>query len=165
VTAPARQRAITVRAVVWEDPDAVALRDAMESEMAQRYADRLATLPARDLTATLGVDADRVAYTGVAYTGQGVPVGHAALRWTGGDLELKRMYVAPSHRGTGVSIALLAAIEDAARALGASRIILQTGDRQPDAVRLYEREGYTRIPTFAPYEWLRFSTCMEKVLR
>ena len=75
------------------------------------YADRLAALRARDLTTTLGVDADRVAYTGVAYTGQGVPVGHAALRWTGGDLELKRMYVAPSHRGTGVSVALLAAIE------------------------------------------------------
>jgi hypothetical protein len=39
-----------------------------------------------------------------------------------------------------------------------------TGDRQPDAVRLYEREGYTPIPIFPPYEELPFSRCFEKVL-
>jgi len=150
----------------WSDPDGEALRRAMEAEMEQRYADRLAEFASRaaDLPDALGVDADHVVYVGVAYDENGVPVGHAALRRTNGDLELKRMYVAPSHRGQGVSTALLAGIEDAARALGAPRVILQTGDRQPDAVRLYEREGYTPIPTFSPYEWIEFSVCMEKHL-
>ncbi|TDD86575.1 GNAT family N-acetyltransferase [Actinomadura rubrisoli] len=137
----------------------------MQTEMEIRYADRIEALAAAaaDLHATLDVDEGQVAYVGLAYAG-GEPVGHAALRRLGGDLELKRMYVAAAHRGTGVSTALLAATEDAARALGARRVILQTGDRQPDAVRLYEREGYARIPVFPPYEWLTFSICMEKVL-
>lgn len=167
MTGPARQRTspVTVHEVTWADPAAVALRAAMESEMRHRYADRLAEPGGRDITTTVGVDAGQVAYVAVARTGQGVPVGHAALRWNDGDLELKRTYVVPSHRGTGVSVALLRAVEEAARALGAGRIILQTGDRQPDAVRLYERAGYTRIPIFPPYEGLTFSTCMEKVLR
>jgi GNAT superfamily N-acetyltransferase len=151
--------------VAWTDPAAVALRAAMAREMERRYADRLAEPGGRTMTTTVGVDAGRVAYAAVARTGQGRPVGHAALRWNDGELELKRMYVSPSHRGTGVSVALLTAVEDAARALGGRRIILQTGDRQPDAVRLYERAGYTRIPIFPPYERLTFSTCMEKVLR
>ncbi|MCW2920080.1 MAG: hypothetical protein JWN52_8148 [Actinomycetia bacterium] len=163
--------AITVRAAEWHDPVAVSLRNAMETEMEIRYADRLADFLSKrqELPEALGVDAEAVAYVGVAHaglpdTGEDLPVGHVALRWTGGDLELKRMYVAPSHRGKGVSTALLDASEWAASALGVRRIILQTGDRQPDAVRLYEREGYTRIPIFPPYEWMTFSICMEKVI-
>jgi GNAT superfamily N-acetyltransferase len=165
VTGPALQRGITVHEVNWADPAAVALRAAMAREMEDRYADRLAAPGGQEMTTAVGVDAERVAYTVVARTGAGRPVGHAALRWNAGDLELKRMYVSPPHRGTGVSVALLTAVEDAARALGGRRIILQTGDRQPDAVRLYERAGYTHIPVFPPYERLTFSTCMEKVLR
>lgn len=167
MTGPVGQRTspVTVHEVSWADPAAVALRAAMAREMEHRYADRLAEPGGRDMTTTVGVDAGGVAYVAVARTGQNRPVGHAALRWNDGDLELKRMYVSPSHRGTGVSVALLTAVEDAARGLGGRRIILQTGDRQPDAVRLYERAGYTRIPVFPPYERLTFSTCMEKVLR
>ncbi|GAA3219095.1 GNAT family N-acetyltransferase [Actinocorallia longicatena] len=157
---------IEVREAAWDDPAGEALRRAMEAEMELRYADRLAEFAARaeELQITLGVQAEKVVYVGVAYDEHGLPVGHAALRDAGPDVELKRMYVAPSHRGKGVSTALLAGAEEAARALGAARIILQTGDRQPDAVRLYEREGYTRVPVFAPYEWLTFSICMEKPL-
>ncbi|MCU1689491.1 MAG: hypothetical protein JWN20_1419, partial [Jatrophihabitantaceae bacterium] len=105
-----------------------------------------------------------IAYVGVAYTADGIPVGHAALRWLNGELELKRMFVAATHRGAGVSVALLKAIEEAAVRLGGKRIILQTGDRQPDAVRLYEKFGYTPIPIFAPYEALTYSLCFEKLL-
>ncbi|MDN3351994.1 GNAT family N-acetyltransferase [Actinomadura sp. DC4] len=155
----------TVHEVTWADPDAAALRAAMESEMADRYADRIAASGGREIAKVNGLDADHVVWVGVARTEQDGPVGHAALRWNDGDLELKRMYVAPSHRGTGVSSALLTAAEDAARALGGRRIVLQTGDRQPDAVRLYERAGYAHIPIFPPYERLTFSTCMAKPLR
>jgi GNAT superfamily N-acetyltransferase len=158
---------IEVREVPWDDPTADRLRRAMELEMELRYADRIEELLATasiDVAEAMTVDADHVVYVGVAYDEDGRPAGHAALRRTEGELELKRMYVTPDHRGSGVSTALLAAVEEAARTLGASRIILQTGDRQPDAVRLYEREGWTRIPIFPPYEWATFSTCMEKVL-
>jgi GNAT superfamily N-acetyltransferase len=154
--------AIRVESVAWDDESAVALRAAMAAEMQHRYADRLAA--GVELPARMAVEGETVAFTGLAYSVDGVPVGHAALRWLGADLELKRMYVAPSHRGRGVSVALLAAIERAARALGAPRIVLQTGDRQPDAVRVYERAGYTPIPIFAPYEALTYSRCFAKPL-
>ncbi|WP_131739138.1 GNAT family N-acetyltransferase [Actinomadura roseirufa] len=162
MTSRARQR-VDVRETHWDAPEAVALREAMENEMRERYADRLEAVLAVAAPGAMEIEAEDVAYVGVAYAG-GVPAGHAALRRLGPDLELKRMYVAPAHRGTGVSTALLAAAEDAARARGAARLVLQTGDRQPDAVRLYEREGYEHIPILEPYAWLSFSICMEKVL-
>ncbi|MFI0444080.1 GNAT family N-acetyltransferase [Actinomadura sp. 6N118] len=169
MTSPPRDRTrIEIRATDWDDPAGVALREAMQAEMDNRYADRLAELvvgPAdtRRLHGTLGIEVEQVAYVGIACADR-VPVGHVALRRLGDDLELKRMYVVPPRRGSGIATALLRTAEDAARSLGASRIILQTGDRQPDAVGLYEREGYSRIPVFSPYEWLSFSICMEKLL-
>ncbi|GAB3833593.1 GNAT family N-acetyltransferase [Dactylosporangium cerinum] len=148
---------VHVESVDWHDAAAVALRDAMSAEMRIRYADRF-----NDRN---GVEPDTVVYTGVAYTGDREPVGHVALRRLGADLELKRMFVSPQHRGSGVSVALLAAAEAAAARLGASRLLLQTGDRQPDAVRLYEKSGYTRIPLYPPYETLTYSFCFHKALQ
>jgi GNAT superfamily N-acetyltransferase len=156
------ERTIHVASVDWDDPYAVALREAMGAEMRLRYADRYAA--GALIAATMAVEADSVAYTAVAYSADGLPIGHAALRWLGPDLELKRMYVAPSHRGKGVTGALLRAVEDEAARLGAARIVLQTGDRQPDAVRVYERAGYARIPIFAPYESLTYSNCFAKTI-
>lgn len=160
---------IAVESVAWDDPAAVALRDALRTEIRHRYADRI--LRREGIAADLAVAAEAVVYTGVAYAAVGdgsrVPVGHVALRrWGDGttDVELKRMYVAPTHRGRGVSKALLHAVEQAATGLGAGRIVLQTGDRQPDAVRVYERDGYTRIPIFAPYEALTYSHCFAKTV-
>ncbi|MFF3439205.1 GNAT family N-acetyltransferase [Streptosporangium sp. NPDC002721] len=152
---------IEVRPVSWDDTAAVALRRAMTEEMDARYADMLAVIGL--VPEGMNVEPETVAYTGVAYA-EGDAVGHVALRALGDDVELKRMFVAPSHRGTRVARALLAAAEDAARALGASRVVLQTGPRQPDAVRMYGREGYTRIPVFPPYERLPGSLCFEKLL-
>ncbi|MDL4771547.1 GNAT family N-acetyltransferase [Actinomadura xylanilytica] len=151
-----------VRAVAWDHPAAARLRARLITELRERYADRLPSVPGRPLDPD-PADGD-VAYTGVAFTPGGLPVGHLALRWTGPDLELKRMYVDPGHRGHGVSSALLAAADEAARDLGAARIVLQTGDRQPEAVRLYERAGYTPIPVFPPYDRLSYSACFEKVI-
>ncbi|MBE1560939.1 GNAT superfamily N-acetyltransferase [Nonomuraea africana] len=61
-----------------------------------------------------------------------------------------------------MAVALLEAAEDAAVKAGADRVVLQTGDRQPDAVRLYEREGYTRIPVYPPYHLVPNSLCYHK---
>lgn len=156
-----------VCSVDWYDPSALALRESMTSEMQLRYADRYAAEV--ESLADMAVSAETVAYTGVAYpTVAGsvnpLPVGHVALRWLGAGLEIKRMFVIPSYRGRGVSVALLAAVEDAAVRLGAGRIVLQTGDRQPDAIHVYKKAGYTRIPIFAPYEALTYSNCFAKLI-
>ena len=151
---------VTVRSVPWDDDDAVALRDAMLGELAARYQDRITS---GELKWDDGVSAETVAYTGVADVA-GEPVGHVALRWLGPDLEIKRMYVAPQARGTGVGTALLAAVERTAAELGAARLILQTGDRQPDAVHRYRQAGYTPIPVFPPYDTIEISQCFGKAV-
>lgn len=80
------------------------------------------------------------------------------------DLEIKRVYVHPRARGLGASRALLAELERIALDRGAERVILQTGDRQHDAVELYGRLGYTPIPIYAPYTEYAFSRCFAKPL-
>ncbi|WP_260479017.1 GNAT family N-acetyltransferase [Kibdelosporangium aridum] len=66
----------------------------------------------------------------------------------GNDFELKRMYVTPEARGTGVASLLLEAAATVVRDAGGRRILLETGTRQPEAIRLYEKSGYTRIPSY-----------------
>jgi GNAT superfamily N-acetyltransferase len=75
--------------------------------------------------------------------------------------ELKRMFVRPGARGSGASVALLRAIEQAAIDLGIERLVLETGTEQPDAIRFYEREGYRRIPAFGYYVGSAISICYE----
>lgn len=95
----------------------------------------------------------------------GDPAGTATVRpHDDGAAELKRMVVEPAHRGRGVGAALLRAAEDAARRRGFTRVILETGTRQPEAIGLYRQAGYTPIP---PYGWYRdapLSRCFAKNL-
>src|SRR4051794_7421065 len=65
-----------------------------------------------------------------------------------GLAEIKRMYVAPRARRRGHARRLLVALEDAARALGHTRVRLDTGARQPEAHALYESAGYRAIPDY-----------------
>ncbi len=78
-------------------------------------------------------------------------VGCAGWRRHGNDAELKRMFTLTAARGRGVARRMLAAVEDSARAAGCRRVILETGDRQPEAIALYEAAGYRRIPDFGYY--------------
>jgi GNAT superfamily N-acetyltransferase len=78
--------------------------------------------------------------------------------------ELKRMFVAPPFRGRGVSRLVLAALEERARALGYGRLILETGVRQPEALRLYETSGYTPIDAYGFYRTSPLSRCYAKAL-
>lgn len=78
-------------------------------------------------------------------------VGCAGWRKHGDDAELKRMFTADAARGRGLGRRMLATIEESAREAGCKRVILETGDRQPEAVGLYESAGYTRIDDFGYY--------------
>src|SRR5215467_10740719 len=62
--------------------------------------------------------------------------------------EIKRMFVIPEYRGCGYSIAILTELEQLARENGYTTVRLETGYRQPEAIRLYEQSGYSRIPNF-----------------
>ena len=79
-------------------------------------------------------------------------IGCAGWRTHGDDAELKRMYTVPAARGRGVARRLLAAVEASARGDGRARVILEMGDRQPEAISLYQSAGYRRIPDFGYYK-------------
>jgi GNAT superfamily N-acetyltransferase len=80
------------------------------------------------------------------------PVATGGLRaGADGAMEIKRMYVRPQWRGRGLARVVLADLEQRARDLGATRIVLETGERQPEAIRLYETSGYVRIEGFGHY--------------
>jgi GNAT superfamily N-acetyltransferase len=105
----------------------------------------------------------------------GKPIGCGALRRLteanivaelGTDVgELKRMFVAREARGTGVGRALLARLESEARKLGMSRVVLETGIRQHEALALYRRAGYGDIPAYGEYASSPgTSVCLAKAL-
>ena len=78
--------------------------------------------------------------------------------------ELKRMYVRYQFRGLGFGKRLLEHLERLAMDKGVAVMRLETGTRQPEAIGLYEKHGYRRIPPFGPYRNDPVSLCYEKRL-
>ncbi|MFD7832170.1 GNAT family N-acetyltransferase, partial [Kitasatospora sp. NPDC059803] len=84
----------------------------------------------------------------------GAPMSCAGLRRRDADtVELTRVFVRPCLRGTGGGARLLAAVDEAARSLGARRIVLDTRLDLVEARALYTRHGYREIPAYSsgPY--------------
>ena len=79
-------------------------------------------------------------------------------------LEVKRMYVPPTHRGLGIASLVLGELERWAKELGAEKCVLETGIRQPEAIRLYQKNNYQSIPNYGQYEGVASSVCFEKML-
>lgn len=87
----------------------------------------------------------------------GVPIGMGGWRRYGSDGgraevgELKRMYVRESARGRGISRLLLAHLENTAGVAGITRLVLETGLAQPEAISLYRSSGYSEVEPFGHY--------------
>jgi GNAT superfamily N-acetyltransferase len=160
----------TIEHVDWNDSRAIALRAMMDAEMQERYG--LDDPADADLSAAIGralaVDVSTVVDTVLLLDGE-TAVAHASIRMlqlpTGPEWEVKRVIVDDSRRGRGVGRALMAEIIEVARRGGARRLILQSGDRQPEAVALYTKLGFTPIPVYPPYsELMPQSLCFELLL-
>lgn len=67
--------------------------------------------------------------------------------------EVKRMYVAPASRRSGLARAVLAHLEDTAREAGADVMVLETGLMQPEGIALYLSSGYEPVEAFGHYAW------------
>lgn len=96
---------------------------------------------------------------------EGETVGCGAVRLLGGGLaEVKRMYVRPQAQGARVGRRILALLESEARMRGATQLVLEMGDRQPAARRLYESFGFEAIPCWGEYLATPSSVCLGKRL-
>ncbi|MFJ3878134.1 GNAT family N-acetyltransferase [Streptomyces sp. NPDC090077] len=145
-----------VVAEAFATPDATALRRAYYAEVAGRYWERSATEAEID-QGMLDDPADGlVPPTGQFVVGRldGRPLACGGIRLLDpATAELTRVYVDPRARGTGGGAALLAALEEAARGLGATRMRLDTRTDLVEARALYARHGYREIPAYnsGPY--------------
>jgi len=93
----------------------------------------------------------------------GIALGCGAIReLESGDMEVKRMYVPPESRGKGIATKVLHELEDWAREMSFTRCVLETGLKQPEAIRLYEKNGYERIPNYGQYIDVGNSVCFGK---
>ncbi|MFJ3672229.1 GNAT family N-acetyltransferase [Streptomyces sp. NPDC090106] len=156
-----------VRPVSFDHPDAVKLNDEVQAEYAVRYGD--------------GGDATHLDPTHfeppngvylIAYDEHDSPVATGGWRaqdandegYSDGDAELKRMFVIEQARGLGLARRILGALEEDARAAGRLRMVLETGDKQPEAIALYVSSGYEPCDKFGYYRDYESSRCYAKAL-
>ncbi|MGV8978976.1 MAG: GNAT family N-acetyltransferase [Cellulomonas sp.] len=169
-TPVAVRHAVTLRAVGWDNPDAVRLRRAMFDE------DNLPRYPelGRAIERRGGYDANDAsegigALTTLIADVDGEPVACVTLRTAGpgvGDHtgELKKVFVRGRARGLGLARTLLAEVEAEARARALDRLVLHTGRRQPEAMTLYLSVGYRSIVPFPPHAGDPLAMCFAKDL-
>jgi GNAT superfamily N-acetyltransferase len=127
-------------------PDAVRLAEAMSAEVSARqaHADDVAVEQLKSLAEAIGPTGEVL----VAYAGNDAIAIGALKELDPGVGEIKRMYVVPAHRGTGVARRLLEALEQLARERGFGTVRLDTHDALTEANRLYEGAGYREIPDY-----------------
>lgn len=93
------------------------------------------------------------------------PIGCGAIKpYDDTVMEVKRMYTLPEHRGMGYASEVLNELEEWASELGYASCILETGLKMPEAIHLYEKCGYVRIPNYGQYIGIAISVCFEKKL-
>jgi GNAT superfamily N-acetyltransferase len=107
---------------------------------------------------------DKIRQVVLAYHGEEA-VGCGAIREYGDRvIEIKRMFVSKTVRNQGVASNILAELEAWARESGYTQSILETGNTLPEAIALYEKNGYRRIPNYDQYAAIVSSICFSKDL-
>jgi len=105
---------------------------------------------------------DAIKHVVVAYI-KNEPVGCGSIKaFDEESVEIKRMYVSNLQRRKGVAQEILAELEQWAAELGFERCVLETGTKQPEAIALYQKLGYSIIPNYGQYAGIENSVCMQK---
>ena len=148
---------LNIRQVPWSNPVGADLRRAQQAELDARFG----TPDHEPGPPPSGADC---AVFLVAYDkGSGQPVGCGGLRMLdAATAEIKRLYVLPYTRGSGVASSILAALEAEAFRQGITRIKAEAGSAQPDGRNFYENSGFEAVPNFGPYIGVAHSYCYAK---
>jgi len=139
------------------DSEVTALLDALTSELA---------LSGYAATETFGysveqLESSQVYLVGARAAGLLVGLGGVELQDVGIG-ELKRFFVLPEYRSTGVADALITTLIEYATDHGIDVLRLETGDKQQSAIAFYRRHGFVAVPCFGPYLQSATSLCMER---
>lgn len=139
---------ITLEHTTHPTDDARALIEELEAELSEGY----------EAHQRHGLSVDQVFQPHIAFfiaRANGDAAGCGGVAFDNGFAEVKRMYVRRAARGTGVAQAIVARLEQEARAKGYRHLMLETGDTLFAAHRLYERAGFLRCEVFGQYRALR----------
>lgn len=107
---------------------------------------------------------DALKYVVVAYDEKKAVSCGAIKPFEEGTMEVKRMYTLPEFRGKGIASVVLRELEQWTKELQMKKCVLETGIRQPEAIALYTKNGYARIPNYGQYAGVENSVCFEKVV-
>ena len=140
---------VRLRAVPYGDPVAHELVERVQQEYVRRYG-------GRDGAAVDPAEFEQPTGSFLVAEVDGVPAGCGGWRVHGyggepGIVEVKRVYVEPAFRRRGLAQLLVAALEEDAAAAGHRAVVLNSGDRQPEALALYAGLGYAPVPGYGIY--------------
>jgi len=148
---------INIQRTTSTDPDFIALVKQLDADLAGRdRADHAYYAQFNFIT--------NIKYAIVAYENDKAVACGAIKAYNTDTMEVKRMYTLPTHRGKGIGTTILKALEVWAAELSYKKCVLETGKRQPEAIQLYEKNGYQRIPNYGQYIGIENSVCFEKVV-
>jgi GNAT superfamily N-acetyltransferase len=139
---------VELRPVRLDDPLMAPLIEGMTAEYEARYGEvgEMSMAKVGDFDPPGGVFL-------ALFDDDGTLVAGGGLRRYSDDIaEIKRMWTSPHHRRRGLAAQVLTALEDAARAAGYVRLLLETGPNQPEAIKYYANRGYTPIPIYSHYD-------------
>ena len=108
---------------------------------------------------------EKIKYAVVAYEND-EPAGCGAIKeYNGSIIEIKRMYTLLENRGKGIATKVLIELENWAKEMDYEKCILETGKKQPEAIRVYEKNGYKLIPNYDQYIGMENSVCYIKEMK
>lgn len=139
------------------NPDFIALVQLLDADLALRDGEEHAFY--HQFNAIAAIKNVVVAYENT------LPVACGAVKpFDATHMEVKRMYTRPEARGKRIAVKVLAELEQLSKELGYSACVLETGKKQPEAIALYSRCGYTVIPNYGQYAGVENSVCFKKAL-
>jgi len=140
-----------------ENPDFITLVKLLDADLAKRDGDEHAFYAQfNKLT--------RIKHAIVLYENEQAIACGAIKEFESDSMEVKRMYTLPEQRGKGIATKILSELEAWATELSYSKCVLETGKRQPEAIALYKKNGYTDTPNYGQYIGIDNSVCFEKKL-
>ncbi len=141
-----------------DDPDFQSLVALLDKDLAVKYGDEQAFYAQFNKIDTIE--------NAVVFSHKGEALGCGAFRaFDNKTVEIKRMFVQPDFRGRGIGDAILKELEQWAAEINYTACILETGKKQPEAIKLYQKTGYIIIPNFGQYANVENSVCMKKSIK
>lgn len=149
---------IIVKRTDSKNPDFIQLVKLLDAELAKRDSeDHLFYSQFNTL--------DKIKHVVIAFEDNN-PVGCGSIKVYSPDtMEVKRMFVLPDHRNKGIASKVLTELEKWASEMSYKKCILETGKKQPEAISLYKKNGYSSIPNYGQYAGVENSVCFEKIIK